>query len=169
MSNSSIQTIRALFKMMHEQWLEATAAGVTDEQAHWEPMGKVAPIAAQLAHAVTAEDAMFALTILKQPAPLFATAKTGMSSPPPQGDWSGWGRAMKLDQAQFRGYAQQVYAQTDAALGTLSDADLNNIVDTPAGKMPLLAFLSVLLMNGAVHSGEISAIKGLQGLKGYAF
>jgi hypothetical protein len=169
MSNSAIETIRAMFKMMHEQWLDATFEGANHEQAHWEPSGKSVPIAAHYAHVVTAEDAMFAMALGKKPAPLMASVPTGLSELPPQGAWDDWGRRLKMDKPKFQAYAKQVYAQTDAVLTGMKEADLQQMVDTPAGQMPALAFATVLLMNGAAHTGEMSAIKGMQGLKGYPF
>ncbi len=168
MSNTAIETIRAMFKMMHEQWLEGTVDGVNHEQAHWGPSGKTVPIAAHYAHVITAEDAMFALVIAKG-APLMMSTPTGLSELPPQGPWDDWGRRLKMDTPAFQAYAQRVYAQTDAILAKMQDADLQQIVDTPAGQMPVAAFATVLLLNGAAHAGEISAIKGLKGLKGYPF
>ncbi len=169
MSTNTIESIRAMFKMMHEQWLEGTFEGVDHEQAHWEPLGKTVPIAAHYAHVVTAEDAMFAQALGKKSAPLMASQPTGLSELPPQGPWDEWGRRVKMDKPTFQAYAQAVYAQTDAVLAGMQDADLQQIVETPAGKMPALAFATVLLLNGAAHAGEISAIKGLKGLKGYPF
>ncbi len=169
MLDSAIEAIRSMFKMMHEQWLEVTFEGVNDEQAHWEPSGKTAPIAAHYAHVVIAEDAMFAMALGKKHAPLMASVATGLSEPPPQGPWEDWGRRMKMHKPTFQQYAQQVYAQTDAVLASMTNADLQQIVDTPVGRMPALALATILLMNGAAHAGEISAIKGLQGLKGYTF
>ena len=84
MSNTVIETIRAMFKMMHEQWLDGTVDGVNPEQAHWGPSGKTVPIAAHYAHVITAEDAMFAMVIAKG-APLMMSTPTGLSELPPQG------------------------------------------------------------------------------------
>lgn len=143
--------------------------GLSHDQAHWSPIGKTVPIAAHYAHVVTAEDAMFATAIAKKGAPLMASMPTGLSELPPQGPWDEWARKLKVDKPKFHAYVQKVYAQTDAILAGMKDTDLQNIVDSPAGQMPVLAFATVLLLNGAAHAGEISAIKGLQGLKGYPF
>jgi len=44
------------------------------------------------------------------------------------------------------------------------------VVDSPVGKMPYMVMMtSVFGPHVANHCGEISAAKGLQGLKGYPF
>jgi hypothetical protein len=74
------------------------------------------------------------------------------------------------DLQSFREYADGVYRATDNYLATLTDQDLERMVD--AGFMPpvpLSQFLSdVLLWHVATHQGEISALKGAQGLNGLA-
>ena len=71
-----------------------------------------------------------------------------------------------------RQYAQAVYAATDAYLAALHDGDLAIVINVPVpgmGSMPQGVFLSILLANCNNHCGEISCMKGLQGLKGYPF
>jgi hypothetical protein len=66
-----------------------------------------------------------------------------------------------------------VYANTDAYLAGLSDADLLQDADMSMiglDPMPLGRFLGgMLLINAGAHSGEISCLKGVQGLRGYPF
>jgi hypothetical protein len=85
----------------------------------------------------------------------------------PQGgmepDW-----AVTLDIKLFRQYAAAVYEATDEYLATVSDADLDRIVDPGfAPPMPVRSFIANLLAwHVATHQGEISALKGIQGLNG---
>jgi hypothetical protein len=175
MSETQIATalLRAQFQGAHD-WLEATLEGVTDAVAAWQPPGLANPIGAEYLHHLTAED-FFINGLLGQSAPLMAgkyANHTGMSEPPPMGNWSDWGKHVTVDMATAHQYAQAVYAATDAYLAALHDTDLATIIDVPVqgmGRMPVGVFLSILLANCNNHCGEISCMKGLQGLKGYPF
>jgi hypothetical protein len=161
--------------------LESTMEGVTSEQAHWLPSGRANSIAANYAHVVVGQDGVVNGR-LKGGAPLFASTwsgRVGLSEMPPGPDaqkpgfpdWSGWARRVKVDLPAFRGYAQAVYAASDTYLASLGDEDLGQSIDLGAlglGKMTLAQILIAgVLGNCLTHCGEISCLKGLQGLKGY--
>jgi len=61
-----------------------------------------------------------------------------------------------------------VAAATDSYLATLKEGDLERKVKTPAGEQTLLWLFSIAVI-GHIHdfTGEISCLKGLQGLQGY--
>jgi hypothetical protein len=88
----------------------------------------------------------------------------------PQGgmepDWT-----VKLDLGLFREYAAAVYAATDQYLATATDADLARVVDPGfAPPTPVLSFVAnTLAWHVATHQGEISALKGVQGVNGLVF
>jgi hypothetical protein len=68
----------------------------------------------------------------------------------------------------MREYANAVYAATDEYLASISDADLDRVIDMgPAGTYPMGRLLTILMGNVAWHTGEIACVKGLQGAKGY--
>ena len=71
----------------------------------------------------------------------------GLSEPrPPRGQpWEDWARRVRIDMPKLREYAKAVFA---ALVGF---------------------FLGVMCTHCANHTGEISTLKGLQGLKGYPF
>ena len=165
------------------QLLEGTMEGVTPAQAHWVPAGAANPIGANYAHVVVGQD-LLVNGRLKNGTPLFASAwagKIGLSELPPRPDpakpgfpnWSTWARQVKIDLPALRSYAGAVYAATDAYLASLTDADLAHAVDLSAlglGQMPVKQLLlRALLGNTLTHCGEISCLKGLQGVKGYQF
>ena len=85
----------------------------------------------------------------------------------PQGgmeqDWD-----VSLDINLFRQYAAAVYEATDEYLATVSDADLDRVVDAGfAPPMPVRSFIANLLAwHVGTHQGEISALKGVQGFNG---
>ncbi len=172
--NSAVTLLRSQYGAAHNVWLEGTMKGVTAEQAHWAPPGRALPIAAHYAHVVIGEDVLLASMVRKvTPLAMGAFAgKAGVSEPPPMGPWDEWGRRVQVDLDALRQYAQAVYAGTDEYLATLSDADLSQEIDLSAvgfGMQPLGNFLSIMCMNVIAHTGEISVIKGLQGLQGYPF
>lgn len=81
-----------------------------------------------------------------------------------------WAQSVTYDLAQFREYAQAVYAQTDEYLANLSDEDVDREIDTFAGKSTIGKHVGSLgLWHVMSHQGELSAVKGAQGLKGLPF
>jgi hypothetical protein len=91
--------------------------------------------------------------------------------PAPGGFSPEWARGVKLNLAPFREYAKAVYAATDAYIAGLSDADLERKVQTGFVGEQTVAFVmsSILAWHAAQHTGEIAALKGVQGLKGLPF
>jgi len=178
--NRVISHIRAQMNSAH--WLlEETISDVSDEMARFAPPGKALPIGAAYVHYITGED----WTIhspFQGVAPLMAGAwsgKTGVSEPPPGpgDDWEtrfvAWSRRVRVDLLAFRAYAKAVYDATDAYLDTLADPELSREVDLSEmgmGKQTVGFVLdNVLLGHAYCHCGEISALKGIQGKKGYPF
>jgi len=155
--------------------LEATLGEATADQARWTPEGNANSIAANYAHLVTGED--YFVNMMAQGKPLLMATtmegKTGLSEPPPQGDWSQWARSVHIDVPALRAYGQAVFANTDTFLASLSDEDLNRTVDLTAfnfGQMPLPLFIIIFVGGHTnMHTGEISCLKGLQGMRGYPF
>jgi hypothetical protein len=142
--------------------------------AHWQPPGRALPIAGHMAHVALAEDLLMA-NFVTQAAPVFQSThtETGISEMmPPQGPWEGWARTVHVDLPALRAYTQAVFANTEEYVNGLSAADLNREVDMSAlgfGKHLLGGLLNTLALNCAAHTGEISAIKGLQDKQGYPF
>jgi len=178
--NLVIPHIREQMKSAH--WLiEETISDVSDEMAHFAPPGKALPIGAAYVHYVTGEDWMIH-SLFKGVAPLMAgpwAGRTGVSEPQPGpgDDWptrfEAWCRRVRVDLPVFRVYAKAVYEATDAYLASLPDVDLSRQVDlSPMGMgMQTVGFVlnNAMLGHAYCHCGEISAIKGVQGRKGYPF
>ena len=168
--NSAINLLRAQYKQCQE-WLEGTMQGVTPEVASYAPEGNISPISGQIAHSLTGLD-FFLLNVAAGKAPLLTTTfagKAGISEPPPQGgDWVEWGRKVQVDLPAVHEYGKALFAAVDEYLASLTDADLEREVEFPFGKYPLSWVFNIMLLNTHSHTGEISVLKGLQGLKGYA-
>ena len=88
----------------------------------------------------------------------------------PGGDLKGWSHRATVDPATMRAYAQAVYAETDAHIATMTAADFARPLDLSRfgfGQQTALFVLTAILVNASMHTGEISCLKGLQGMKGY--
>ncbi len=178
---STVQLLRDQLRQAHE-FLEGAAADVTDEQAHWQPAGLANPLGATYAHLLFGEDAFVAG--LGRRAPLFADGwegRTGVSEPPPlaepdaiiplRQDWHEWGRGVRVELPALRSYAQAVHQAADDYLASLSDADLDQVIDLSAfglGEQSLAWILSEGVVGHVrAHWGEIVCLKGLQGRQGF--
>jgi hypothetical protein len=182
MSNQGLTTaavLRTALQSAHRT-LENTMADVTDDVANRPAPGNANPIGSSYAHAVLAEDGIVNGMLRGQP-PLLATAwagKTGTDKPMPMpgvvaGDIGEWYHTVRVDLAACRAYAQAVYAQSEEFIGSADEATLNREVDLSMigmGKVPLAMVFGMLVV-GHLNNlcGEISAIKGVNGLKGYPF
>lgn len=166
-------------KNAHET-LESTFEGTSSDHAHFLPTGTANSVAASYAHLLFSED-MVLCGMLKGTAPLCTTTwkdKTGVSELMPQmgEEWDKypiWAKNVKITEPDVREYAKAVYAQSEAYLESLTDDDLTREIDLSdhgMGKMPAIHIVTEYLI-GHSHdvTGEISAIKGVQGLKGYPF
>lgn len=158
--------------------LEACMEGVTQDQLQWNPAGTAHSVASSYAHAVVGQDFVIHGMVQNKP-PLAATTwanKVGVSALPPQeggADWSGWARTVRVDLAAIKQYAQAVYAASDAYLAGLKPDELDRMIDLTAaglGQQTLnWVLFGAVIGHVANHTGEIAAIKGVQGLQGYPF
>jgi hypothetical protein len=154
--------------------MESTMADVEATHAHWTPPGKALPLGALYVHVLTAED-FFIQGLLKGGVPLWDSSwkgNMGLSEPrPPRGQpWEDWARRVRIDMPKLREYAKAVFAATDAYVDSLSEGDLEKEIQFNDRKIRLAGFfLGVMCTHCANHTGEISTLKGLQGLKGYPF
>jgi hypothetical protein len=171
---NAIELFRTQINASHDI-VENTVADCTPEMCDKQVEGKAHPIGATYAHILTSEDFIVNMLCRGQ-SPLMMgewAGKTGMSEPPPApgGDVYGWATRVKIDLGQARQYAEAVYKSTNEYLDTLSDDDLNRELDIPGfGKNSLAFYLGIgALIHPANHVGEISALKGIQGAKGYPF
>lgn len=160
--------------------MEGTMADVTEELANRPAPGAANPIGSSYAHAVLAEDA-FVLGLMQGRAPLFAAGwsqRTGTDQPMPMpgfldGSIGDWYRSVAVDVVACRAYAQAVYTATEEFLTAADDEVMNRLMDMSfagVGTLPLATVFNVFVA-GHVNNlvGEISAVKGINGLKGYPF
>lgn len=175
---TALQLIKDQLQNARENF-ENTCADITPDQLHADPGGKALPLGSLYAHLVMSED-VIVQGMLQKKAPLFEGEwkdKTGASAPLPAMDenWSTnheqWAKTVQIDWEKIKAYAQAVYAATDAYVASLTDEDLEKEVDLGAWGKQKVAYLLYGFIIGHTNSltGEISAIKGVHGAKGYPF
>lgn len=171
---NTVQLLRKQLAWAHAT-MEGTMADVTKKSAHFTKIGKALPVGAAYAHVIIGEDIVVA-TMFAKKTPLSANnAKTGMSKPmPSMAEWDkheGWYKTVKVDLPKLKKFAKSVYKATDAYLATLKDKDLEKEMDLMGmGKQSLAWYISnFVILHIANLTGEVSAAKGVQGLKGYPF
>jgi hypothetical protein len=160
------------------QWghslVDQVMADVTPEQAHNQPAGSAHSIAAIYAHALLAEDGIVN-GMLRGGAPLFAgewAAACGVPAPTMNLSLD-WSRGLRVDLEALRRYSQAVSASIEAFLATQTPESLDEVRDlTQVGMgQPTVAWILNVLVAGHLNNmaGELSCLKGLQGLQGYPF
>jgi hypothetical protein len=168
----AVTLLKEQAQFAHEVY-NGTTADVTETTAHAQPTGTANSVAAAMAHIIIAEDVVIH-GMLQGGAPLYASAfagKTGCTDP----QWRitpEWSRSVRItDLAAFRAYTQAVFADTDKYIAALTDSELSRMVELPPMDKPSVAWVLGSIVIGHMHDlvGEISAAKGLQGLKGYPF
>lgn len=177
MKSIASEILLTQLKAVHSA-LEQTMEGVTDEVAHFMPPEKANPIAGVYAHLIFGED-MFLHSFLKKSPTLMETTfkdKTGASELHPmewETEYPRWLREVRLDMGAFNKYAKAVFGASEEYVATLNDEDVEKEIDLSAfgmGTKKQYDFIANLL-SGHAYSimGEISVLKGIQGLKGYPF
>jgi hypothetical protein len=156
--------------------VDGTVGEINEEQCHKIPGGKAQPIGATVAHTILSEDFIVNMIIRGQ-TPLVMGAwagKVGISEPPPMPGAPGmfeWANRVKVDLNQLKEYAKAVYANTNEYVSSLKPEDLDRELDVPGfGKNSLAYYLNIAaVVHPSNHIGEVSALKGIQGLQGYPF
>lgn len=177
MSDGSVdrrELLRGMMRTAHAV-LEGTMEGVTTQIAQWSPPGTAVPAGATYAHILLGEVGLLCKVIKGvEPPQADDWSAIGLSEPlTPGADSEGaWARRVQVDVTKLRAFAQRVYEATDAYIANASDEELDRPVAQgwPSGPMPVAAFIAnVMALHVANHTGEISTLKGEQGLKGYPF
>jgi hypothetical protein len=138
------------------------------------PGATVTSIASIYAHMVMSEDAIINGMLQAKPM-LFVSdgweARTGVKLPGEGPSMNvDWAHAMNMDLGKFQEYAKVVFANTDSYLKNVTDAELQEKVQTPVGEQTREWFVvNILATHFPQHSGEIAALKGVQGMKGLPF
>jgi hypothetical protein len=162
-----VDYIRHQIGMTHWGGAEAFA-DLTDVQFNFAP-GRANSIAVTLLHAYGIEDAFMQGKLLNQPQ-LWESggwaAKVGVAEIPDLGNgWAGM-REVTLAKEPILAYGQAVHAVTDRYLATLTPEELDKPMQLGPRTGTVAELLSILVVHNLIHGGEISALKGFQGLQG---
>ena len=175
---TTLQLIKDQIKDAHTTF-EGTVSDIKDAHLHVNPGGKALPLGSLVAHLVYSEDVILH-GMIQGKSPLYLTSwkgKTGASTPMPAMDekWvqahSDWAKSVQIKFPQLLKYMKTVFATTEKYISTLSEKDLEKEIDLGSwGKKTLVSLLSgFIIAHTNSLTGEISAIKGINGAKGYPF
>jgi hypothetical protein len=139
-------------------FLRQVVSDLTQEQADWVPPGTASTIGAVYSHTITYVDFLVQRVCIGQ-------SDADFAKPPPEEIRM---QQVQVDLSALHECADQVQSAAQEWLSTLTPADLDCRRKTSVGELnlgQLLDFYIIWHIN--VHCGEISALKGCQGLKGY--
>jgi hypothetical protein len=139
--------------------LRAVTTDLTQEQAAWRPPGTANTIGSIYSHILTYVDHYVRnYGIEGKPQP-----ETVESRPAEL-----WMQDVQADLADLHGCAGQVLSTAQNWLSSLAPKDLERRELTTAGELNIAQAVELFLIwHINAHCGEISALKGCQGLKGY--
>lgn len=174
---SCLDLVRDEIKHARENFT-AVVANVTQEMLQVDPGAKAFPLGATWAHAICTEDNIIHNMLKREPALYETTFKdaSGLSMPmPPMDDrWSEtnelWSRSVTVDLPKFLEYQEAVFAATDKYIMNLHDDEFDAELDlgTWGKKRVWYILYEMVAMHMSTSTGEISVLKGLQGVRGLA-
>jgi hypothetical protein len=147
-------------------WLDQVIVGLTPEQYSWEPDGTANSIAKLHAHTLSSADFWMNLMGLQRPMLwMNLSQKLGL----PSNFIEVWKADAPINLNDMQAYAQDL-REASLAIDDLDDAALERELAAPVfGKRDAGFVLRLAAMQMAIHTGEISAAKGMQGLQGLPF
>ena len=138
--------------------LGQVTADLTQEQSDWKPPGVASSIGAIYSHTLTHADWFVQDICIGQNFALFNELpweKIKMQD-------------VQVDLSALHEYAGEVQSAAQGWLASLTPADLDRKVETNIGELNQGQMLEAFIVwHINVHCGEISALKGCQGAKGY--
>jgi hypothetical protein len=147
---------------------------VTGEVANGGRTAATGSVGSAMAHVAVAEDGVVQLMMQGKP-PLYTTewlGRTGISDPQ-MFNTEAWKESVQVEPEALAAYRDAVFAATGAYVQSLSESDLDRSVDLSAAGLgtQTIGWMLVNLVAGHLSNltGEISTLKGLQGLTGYPF
>jgi uncharacterized damage-inducible protein DinB len=147
--------------------LNAVAKDLDDAQYNWSPGGTCNAIAKTHVHALTSLDFFLNGVLQGKPTVWQAFAAEHALPANPLDIWSYDG---DVAPAAVAGYGVEVRKSAVDYVDSLSEADLDREVDTRLfGTRAIAYVLQLAAVHTAAHTGEMAAVKGMQGLKGQPF
>lgn len=166
------ETVIAQYKLTHNI-LQQVMADITPENLHAKLDGStIDSVASTFAHLVFSQDTIVNSMALGAPTVLESGGwadKVGVVAPGGRQNHE-WAGAVKLDLAKFMPYAQAVFANTESVIANTPEDQLATARQGPLGPSTVWGAITGLgLYHTVEHSGEISALLGVQGCKGLPF
>lgn len=152
--------------------VDATTGDLTDDALNWTPPGTANSVGANFLHLVSGEDLFVQMLLQGRPMEWETGgwgARLGLATPPGSEDSWAAARSATLSVAPIRDYQTVVRAATDAYVAGLDDAAFDRVVELFGQEQTLADALGLMVAHTVGHSGDISAVKGMQGLKGLPF
>ena len=139
--------------------LGQVTADVTQEQADWRPPGTANTIGSIYSHILTYVDYCVRNYLIEgNPQPVTVESRPGEL----------WMQDVQRDLSELHAYAGEVRSTAQNWLSTVPPEDLERRELTTAGEINVAQMLELFVIwHINAHCGEISALKGCQGLKGY--
>ena len=147
-------------------WLDQVISDLSPEQYSWQPEGTANPISKLHAHTLSSADFWMNLMGLQKPMLWMGVSqKLGL----PGNFIEVWKTDAPINLSDMQEYAKSL-REASAAIDALDDAALERELTAPVfGRRDVGFVLRLAGMQMAIHTGEISAAKGLQGLQGLPF
>lgn len=153
--------------------LKQVTEDLTQEQADWAPPGIANSIGALYWHTMSSTDQIVHGWCMGQAS---LDQKDGWkekvltSAPKDEDDHAAQIRDVRVDLSAMHEYARAVARAIRDWLASLTPEDLERKINTPVGELNLAELVeSFVVWHISSHCGEISALKGCQGAKGYPF
>ncbi len=138
--------------------LGEVTADLTQEQADWAPPGTTSSISANYSHILTHVDFFVQKFCIEQDHAEF-------QKPPPAEIMM---RDVQVELSELHEQARKVRTAAQDWLSTVTPADMERKIETSIGELCFGEMLEAyVIWHINAHCGEIAALKGCQGLKGY--
>ena len=145
-------------------FLDLCVYGMTDEQYNWKPSGTCHPASKLHAHILYYLD--FSINLV-----LGANASSWGRFAKKEGLGENvaeiWSADSAIALSPMQEYARGLQESVEVYFGSVSEADLDTEIDTRfLGTQSVGWMLAFITYHTLIHTGEIAAVKGMQGLKG---
>jgi uncharacterized damage-inducible protein DinB len=158
---------------IQSQWelQDAALTDLTDDQLVYQPAGTVSPIGVIWLHMVYSED-FFIARLMNTPSLWESRGwkeKFNLETAPDFGkDWTTY-RSVPFTVELLQSYTQAVRDRIKAGLKATNPDTLDERLKFFSDSDPKAAVWVLLSQHALLHSGEIAALKGIQGVKGLPF
>lgn len=167
-STDGITALRTLVRTANRSVVRVME-DVTQEQADWLPPGTANPIGATYLHIVMGLDMNISTMLEEQPRIWERESWAGKFGLPAASQLAAFDDK-SIDLTVARAYHERVMKQIDGYFDRMNDADLARVVPSWRGQVTVADALALFMsFHTLQHLGEICAVKGFQGLKGFLF